>query len=135
MEACIKYNQHSIIDTSVSPILSLEELIADQNKYNHIYIGDLLNFIDTSEIVTTLTQLKHKLEKNGILTIEEYDQYNICDNLVHGRISSTDFNNIIMPRKYIFTIPDIFNILNQISMKIMEKDIDSNKHLIKAINE
>lgn len=135
METCVRYNEHSIIDTSIPSILSLEELLVSPNKYKHIYIGDLLNFISVNTIIPTINQIKSKLEKGGQLTIEEYDQYVVCSNIVNDNTTSADFNNIINPRTCLLSIPDVLNILSQSQMRIIEKDIDANKHLIKAINE
>lgn len=135
METNLVFNAHTITDPTISSITNLDELNLLENNYTHIHLGDILNFLDLQEIIPMLTQVKSKLAKGGCVTIEQFDQFEVCLGIVSGKLSSADFNNINSVRKNILNIQDTFEVVSKAGYKIANREIDAFKHLIRAINE
>jgi hypothetical protein len=134
LETSIKYSEHSITNPSIKDLVDIKDIDNLQPIYNHIYIGDLINFLNLEDLFPILSKIKTKLLPSAILSIEEFDAFELCSALVNGQIKSADFNNIIRPRQHLLTINDIYDVLTKLNMKIISKDIDCFKHYIEAQN-
>ena len=134
MEICIKHTDYCIGNASISNIINLENVETLEPIYKKIFIGDILNFLELDEIIPTLIKIKTKLLSNGTLIIEAFDTYEVCLGLTMDLLDVAGFNNIIKPRKQLFTLPDMVDILNKSGLRIISKDIDNYKHYIEVQN-
>lgn len=133
MEICIKYSEHSIINPIIENVCEIADIDNLQNIYNTIYVGDLANFLDVNDIIPVFHKLKSKLLYSGKICIEQFDLHELSCALVRGKLTSAEFNNIIKPRKQLFTIPDILSLSQHLHLRVLSKDIDNYKHYIELL--
>lgn len=129
MEANLVINKNSPTD------LNLDDLKkAINHSFSKISLNDTLDYIMPVNLATELSNIKNKLDKNGVITIQGFDLYELSYGIVNDQISTIDYNNIIAERKQLLCVPDLTYLLNNVGLKVLNKHVDNYKYYIEAQN-
>ena len=131
MEAAI-ISQYSLRNNLFKNLIDINELDNITDKYDKLYIGDILCFVPQEQIANILSKIKSKLNLGGYLIIDQFDLYELIIAVLNENLSSQDFNNIIAPRQRLFFIYEMVHLLKQLQFKIISKDIDNYRHFIEV---
>jgi hypothetical protein len=110
------------IDMSNIPNNSATEIVADE----------AIDSIPVEEIQSLFGEIKSKLRLNGRLMVSGTELQVVCQDVLRGKLTTKDFNNVIFNNRGIYTVNEIAEYINSIDLKIETMLIKGNKYEIRA---
>lgn len=97
-------------------IIALDKIQDMNEQYDNIYIGDVIDYIDTANILDLLVHLTTKLTDNGHIHIKAPDLLQLCWYASRMNIDLAKIRYVLYDtgRRHCYTMDEIAFMLNQI---------------------
>lgn len=112
--------------------VNVQEFALSEGKYNEIFVGNCLCYLDYDAAINFTIQCLDKLETGGILTIQNYDIVVLSEKLAKGQLDIASANQVLAKRN---SYHSIFSIIDSISsypkFRVYKKDVENYQFILK----
>ncbi len=118
--------------------INIQEFAMSDSKYENIFIGNCLSYLEYGNAIKLLFQIIEKLNKGGVLTIQNFDIMTIASKMVDGQLDFEIANNLLAQK---MSHHSIFSIMKSLSpnnkCQIEKKDVENLNFILKLrkVNE
>lgn len=104
---------------------------------------DVLDYINHSEMVAVLNHYTSKLRHRGKIVIGGTDAMETAKQYLTGKLDTVDFNNTMFgssqnawsQKSGVITLTELWQLLQDLGLKVTKKNIDGNKMFVEAFRE
>ena len=121
-------------DHQIIPILygKIDLGIIPDNAAQSIVAIDALDSIPANLLDEFFNQVSKKMRFGCNIILGGLELSSLCKDVVSGKVSSGDYNNLIYSKRGVYSVSDILSILSQLNLKIESVIMKGHNYEIKA---
>jgi hypothetical protein len=121
-------------DHQIVPILygKIDLGIIPDNAAQSIVAIDALDSIPANLLAEFFQKISQKMRFGCNIIVGGLELSSLCKDVISGKVSTNDYNNLIYSKRGVYSVSDILSILSQLNLKIESVIMKGHNYEIKA---